>query len=404
MGKQLSDSDKYYFLNLKTDEITADFIYSNFARTYNKATRTVQSSKYNTTDTFILKKKEYMNNDEVLTNVGLFITNKLLIEPKFKNVIGYWNTPITAKVLEELDSKLIDALLDNKITRDDFIDYKNAFQWLSMQFNSVFSTSFSPKTIQVLPSVEKKKKELLKKYDSELKNGDVVTAVKVETELKDIARKEIMDDPGMDLYKSGARGSFDNNYKNINIAKGPIFDHTTGEWHFAESNFLEGIKKNELPIYGNTIISGAYPKSIATANSGYKSKQLMAGFQSEVLDENGTDCHTTEYVEITILPSIKKLVLFSYIIEGNKLVLLTNDNISKYYNKVVKLRNTSVCKRTSSGKICSVCAGQMYYKLGTKAIGLTSSTAATTLLNLNMKKFHVLSANIMELDVNDMFI
>ena len=59
----------------------------------------------------------------------------------------------------------------------------------------------------------KRKEELFKEHKEELENGDVITAVKIENELTSMAESELKGDPGMDLYNSGARGKFANNYK-----------------------------------------------------------------------------------------------------------------------------------------------------------------------------------------------
>lgn len=89
---------------------------------------------------------------------------------------------------------------------------------------------------------------------------------------------------------------------------------------------------------------------------------------------------------------------YRYIVEGNKLVLLSPDIIDKYVGKKIKLRTPIYCK---SDKLCSKCAGTLYYKLGIKNVGLTTSKLSSTLLNLNMKKFHNSTANISKIDINN---
>lgn len=399
----LTNEQKSFFLNLTIDDITAEFIESNLAdkSTVDPVTKKfkVIPSKYKTYDTFILEKGEYFNKEKVTTNIGLFIYNKLLIEEKFSDVVGYVNTPIDKNVQADIESKLSDALLNDRITVEDMATYLNRLQWLSKQFNSLFSGSFTMKTLKPIPSVVKRREELLKQNKDALDAGDVITAVKIESELKDLARKEIGTDHGMDLYKSGAKGSFDNNYKAISLIKGPIFNPVTGKYDIVKTNLIEGIEKKDVSAYANAVVTGEYPKAIGTQTSGYFSKQLTAAFQGIVLDEPGSDCGSKGYLEVLVTPWIKKDLLYRNIIENGKIVQLDNSNIDKYLNKKVKLRSPMFC---ISDNLCRTCAGSMYDKLGINNIGLTTSKVSSTLLNLSMKKFHDSSASVNKIDVNSL--
>lgn len=395
----LKDEYKKMLLGMTPDDITADFIFEYLADTTKKVNgKLVQSpSRMKTYDTFTLKKGEYFNTEDITTNVGLFIFNKFLIEESFSKVVGYVNTPVNAKVQKSIEGQISQALLDDKITVPEMVKYLNKLQWLSKEFNAVFSGSFTMKTIKPVPKVMKLKEKLVKENEEVLKKGDIATAVKIEKELLNVAREELKGDSGMDLYDSGARGSFDNNYKNIAVIKGPVYNPVTDKYDFVQSSFMEGIKKEEIPIVANSITTGAYPKAVGTQVGGYFNKQVSAAFQGVVLDKPDSDCGTKLYLDMVITPDNKSQYLHRYIIEGNKLVLLDDNNISKYINKKVKLRSPVYCK---GDKLCSRCAGVLYYKLGIENIGLTATRLAGTLLNLNLKKFHNSTANIKKIDLN----
>lgn len=128
-------------------------------------------------------------------------------------------------------------------------------------------------------------------------------------------------------------------------------------------------------------------------------KKMFAGMQSLVLDEKGTDCGSEKYVEFTITDKNKKLFLYRYILDGNKLVLLDDKNIKSYINKKVKMRSPMGCK---SDKICNICAGELYYKLGIKNIGLTTTKVTSTLLQKALKKFHDVSVKLYTVDVDEL--
>ena len=334
----LKDDYKQMLLKLTPDDITSDFIFTYLADTSKKENgKLIQvPSKIKTYDTFTLKKGEYFNTENITTNVGLFIFNKFLIEESFSKVVGYVNTPVNAKIQKNIEAKISQALLDDVIKVEDMVKYLNKLQWLSKEFNAVFSGSFTMKTLKPVPKVMKHKEKLVKENEEALKQGDIAVAVNIEKELLDMAREELKGDPGMDLYNSGARGSFDNNYKNIAVIKGPIYNPVTNKYDFVSSSFMEGIKKEEIPIVANSIPAGAYPKAVGTQVGGYYNKQISAAFQGVVLDKPGTDCGTKLTLEILINNSNKSQFLHRYIVVGSNLVLLDDNNIDKYINKKVK--------------------------------------------------------------------
>ena len=126
--------------------------------------------------------------------------------------------------------------------------------------------------------------------------------------------------------------------------------------------------------------------------------------QTEVLDEPGSDCGTVKYLKVIIPtnPKNTKDYLYRYIIEGNKLVCLTPEVIERYVGKEVKMRSPMYC--IAKDCICSKCAGENFYKLGKRSIGLTATKVATTCSRLNMKKFHENLVKSREIDIKDIFL
>lgn len=395
MGK-LPESEKKYLLGLKPEDITFELLVDIFGDKSKKENGKLKviPSRMKTSDEFVLEKGEYFNTEKLNTNAGLFIYNKLIVERELTKVLGYVNTPINSGILGSIEDKLSNAVLLDQISVDAMASYLNRTQWLAMQFHSVISGSFTMGTLKPSPSIMKERNKLLKENAQKLKDGDVIAAVKIEKQLLKSAEEELKGDHGLDLYKSGARGSFGNNFKNIAVMKGPVFNPTTGEFDIVESNFMEGIRKEELPTYGNAIITGAYPKAIGTATSGYFSKQIIAALQAVQLDKKGSDCGTKGTLTTTIQPNATKDFLYRYVVEGGKTVLMDEDNIKKYVGREIKLRSPMYCV---GKKVCRVCAGLMYEKLGIDNIGLTGARVSSTLLNLSMKKFHDTSSRLTEI-------
>lgn len=400
---KLSDKERQFLLGLKSEDIDYDLLVELFAdRCENKNGEiTIKSSRIKTYDEFILEKGEYFNKEKILTNAGLFIYNKFLIEKNLQNIVGYVNEPIDSKMLDKIEDKLSKALLNNKINQDIFVEYLNKNQWLAMRFHSVITNSFTMNTLKPNKNIIKERDKLLKENKEKLQQNDVVTAVNIEKKLLEMSKEELKNDPGLNLYASGARGSFQNNYKNMCIMKGPVYNPVTDKFDIVQSNFMEGIRKEEIPVYGNAIITSAFPKAIGTKHSGYFSKQIIAALQAITLDKPGSDCGTKGYLKIVITENLKNDFLYRYIIDGNKLVEITDENINNYLNKEVKLRSRLYC---IGKKLCNICAGNIYNKLEIENVGLTAARVSSTLLNLNMKKMHNTTASLYNIKIDDLII
>ena len=115
-------------------------------------------------------------------------------------------------------------------------------------------------TLKPSPKVMAQRDKLFRDNKEALDRNDLITGVKIEKELTDLAYETLKNDPGMDLYKSGARGTFKNNFKNISIMRGPVYDPTTNKFNMVKSNFVEGMRKDEIATYGTTVITGSYPR------------------------------------------------------------------------------------------------------------------------------------------------
>ena len=400
--KRVSEEDKKYLLSLTPEDITYELGMQLFADHVKKVDGKIveEKSRFEPTDYFNLKAGEYFNKTDIETTVGSFIFNKFIIEPRFSKYIEYVNYEVTDKGLGKLESELSQLLLTDVITTDDFADYLNRIQWLGMEFHEPLAASFTMRGLKPLDSVVKRREELIKENREALDKGDITVMSKIEKELVQMAEKEVGDDPSMDLYYSGARGSISNNYKQLSIVKGPVFNKTIGKYQFIQNSFFEGLRKEDIAAAATNVINGQYPKSCGTAVSGYKAKQVSSLGQAVVLRKDVPDCHTKGYIEIVIPASMKSKFLYRYIIDGDKLVMLDNNNIDNYVGKKIKLRSIMYCGCDSG--VCLTCAGRLYEKLEIDGIGLTTSTLTGALLNLKMKSFHDTSVKMQTIDLDDM--
>lgn len=359
-------------------------------------------ARHNTWDKFIIP-KDYFYKDQptIQTTVGRFLFNKYILQGA--NIIQhtkYINKIINKAGLSDID-QLVGSLYRNDIIdRGQFNKYIDRRDNLGYWINGMLTHTISPAMCKPLPEVEKRKKELVKQYEKEIANRDIVVMKKIEDELVSLAKELLKNDPGMDLYDSGDL-KFGDNYKNNSIIKGPILNKLDNKFDFIQTAHMDGLEIKDFPAHANSIVSGAYPSAIATAAIGYEGKQLLALMQTLEVDEKGTDCGSTKLVPITICDFNKKDHIDSYIVDNGKLVLLNENNIESYVGKRVMFRSPMTCR---TQKICNICMGELFYKLGTKYAGLSSVQMSHTNLNLALKSKHVSTIQLTSLQPEELLI
>ena len=366
--------------------------------------------RFNTYDIIDIPPNSYgpdghKNKNTFRTTVGRWWFNKCFIEKDLFNVFGYINKPITKKMNTEMNKKISYALMEDKITVEILKRYLNRQQKFQ-PYSNILSSSFSEKMLSMTGVLNKKKAELKKKYAKELQDPDkkVVAASKIEKELLDFSKEYLKDDESMDMYNSGAKASFDNNFKNMFVMKGAISspDPTEG-FDVSFSNYVDGVTKEDYGILAKSLAAGPYARTKATPKGGYQEKLFLRGYQYLKLAPKGTDCHTKRTIELYLDEDMAEMMMYSYIVEGDKLIELTSENLDKYLGKRVKFRFASMCEYEKDGQICNACAGNLFYRLGFENVGTAIPQVASVLKNVQMRSFHNSVIKLKEMDVMKAF-
>lgn len=362
-------------------------------------------SKYNPYDIITIPPGSYgktkKNKNAFVTTIGLYIYNKGCIED-VSDVIGYVNKTVTDGVFEDINSKLSYALLEDKITVKQLKDFIMQTQ-IYMSCASAICPSHTMRMILVTNEVEKHKKQVRKKYAEGLKNKDLIAATDMADEMLEFAKDYMGDDPSTDMYNSGARSSWGNNFKNMYVMKGAV-KLTDGTYDTIESSYIDGMNKEEFVIANDSAVGGPYSRAVNTAIGGHKEKLFIAATQHIKVGKPGSDCGTKRHINVTITNKNKSDWMYSYIIGNNgNLIELTSDNIDKYINKTVKLRFSALCKNAKNGVICEKCASARFNRIGITNIGITSFNAMSALKNASMKKFHDSTLDLHQIDPDDFF-
>ena len=356
------------------------------------------------TDKLTLKPKELINvTKNIETTVGLYIFNTICIVDVFNDKVNYINDTINNKVMKELTQTITNSIIKGKITSEEFGKFQEKVLWLGYQ-SELFVPGMSPKLKYPLDSVQKRKKELFEKYKDDIKNGNyIVVADKIEPELLELAKKELKDEPGFELYNKGGKPSFDNNYKNMQVMIGPIKNLHTGEYEISQSNLTDGYSNDEQHLFAGLLIDASYNRAVTTQDGGAYVKFLAAALQSVELDKEGSDCNTKLLKKVTLTKENKGRYIWKYFKESinGELILLTDENINAYIGKELLFRTMIFCK---TDKYCNKCSGELSYSLGIKSIGLSAIRVPSTFLNLALKRMHDTTVKVTRFNPEEFFV
>ena len=334
------------------------------------------------------------NKNVFTTTVGLWIYNRWNFEKELHHVIGYVNKTIKKNVFKDINQKLSYALLEDKITVDQLKHYLEKTQKI-MPFEIVLAPNLDADMLNITEKLNKMTKKLFEENKTALDAGDVVVSERIINQILDYAKEELKDVPSVDNYDAGTGASW-SNFKSFFISKGMMYDDATNTFKMVKSNYMDGISAEDYAVNAASMSGPIFMRSKRTASGGYFSKLLTGGYQHIKIGPKGSDCGTTHYVTTTLDKKNINLWMYSYIIEGNKLVELTSDNIDKYIGKTVKFRFSSMCK--SKNYICNACAGNLFNRLGEQNIGIAESQVAERLKNAMLKQFHNSEIRNSELD------
>ena len=381
-------------LDVDVNSINKTFVEEMFAAHHDKSTNTFKQANYNTTDKITLTNKEYKwVNGKVETTLGKLLFNRYVLERT--NIIehmGYWNLPINKKNLEKLTVVVNNMVIADMITTKDMGNFIDARDRLGFWCAAFLSVAISPSLVRPMDNVDKRKAELFKEYSDDINSNNPVKQIMavntIEKELMGMVRENLKGDYGYDLYASGD-GNLDNNYKTINVMRGAVFNEISKKYDVVDSSLMGGINKHNIPAFANSVVAGAYPSAVGTAEAGYMAKIILALLQSEHIDPDpNSDCGTKVTIPFTINNGNKQYVLYRYINENGKKVLTTLDNIDNFVGKTVQLYSPQCC---TNNAICGKCAGKVFHNLGVTQVGLLVTTITQKLLNLKLKSKHDLS-------------
>jgi hypothetical protein len=399
-SRLLTQDETNMILNLDSDDICISLLVDFFAKPAPD-----KEPRFNTNDYFILPKERFNTKISGYTTIGIYLINLHLIQPKFSKIFGYINKPFDGSVIGDIEDKLADELYNDRITTDDMSDYYERFLWLASEKMSFLSPSLTPALLKPPPGLRELKEKLFKEHEKELSEdnpNNVVIGSNIENELIKYSENYLKTQDGYENFASKSKINIKNNYKNMNIMKGPLKSSYTGKYRINKSDYNDGIDKSEYSSLADSAVIGSHSRAINTAKGGYLAKKSNQTLNSISAGPKGSDCGTTRYLEVYIYPGLEKTYLNRYILDNGSLKELTSENINDYVNTTVKMRSPMYC-RYDEPCYCNICLGNQPYMLGLENFGLAMSRISNKLLNLSLKKFHDLTVKISKIDIDNLF-
>jgi hypothetical protein len=389
---EISENNKNFLLSLKEEDVTLELLIKMFAN------KEKTSAMFKVDDVFTLPKGRLFNEKSERTTTGRYIFNLLVLSPKIIELVGYQNIPFDDDNLGGLENKLSEYLIEDKLTVQEFADYIDKLQWLGFITAKFLNASLTYNLLTTPKETIELRNKLIQQHKKAIAEGDLITSNKIEKQLIDDAKQRVKDIPDYQIYASGARGSFGNNYKNTSLMRGAVKNLANPDQvHISTSSLMDGIPPEEIQYYADIITQASFSRAVGTREGGYESKKLSAAFQNIVLDDESTDCGTAKTITVHLTPKNANMFMYRYIKVGEKNVLLTSDNIKDYHNKIVHARSPMYC---TSKQYCSKCAGELYYRLGIKNVGIITNRIGTSLLNASLKAFHDMTLKVVNLDID----
>lgn len=381
-------------LDADIKDVNKKLLNSLFASYHDREAHQFKDAPFKPEMRITLTKVEYPYvKESTVTTLGLLFFNRFVLEKS--NIIqhlGYWNTTITKKTAGKLATQVNNLFILDKITAEQLGEFIDRRDMLGGWSSIILAQSITTGLIRPMPDVDKRKHELFEANKEKLRSSNPVERLQasnsIENELLKMVEANLKKDQGWDMYASGVN-DMSNNYKTINVMRGAVYNELTKNFDVVESSLMNGINKYDIPASANTVVAGAYPSAVGTAEAGATAKIIMAVLQSVEIDPDpASDCGTRATIPFTITKNNYQYALYRNIVVDGKRVLTNLDNINSFVGKTVQMFSPQGC---INDKICAKCAGKVFANLGVTKAGLLTTEITQKLLNLKLKSKHNLS-------------
>lgn len=293
------------------------------------------------------------------------------------------------KVAQQISSHVVDDPKEGEEVDLDKIYVKDFKRMLSAMaslsgFTIVNSPSATEYTVQAAPGIQELKAKLLEENKDKL--HDPATIIQIEKELIKKDKEYINQDPYKGFYIKGK--SFNVSRKKLHIMQGLQARMDPDKpAQLITTSLYEPSKQEDIPALIDGLREGSYSRGAATALGGEAVKFVYRVYSAaEIIKE---DCGTRLGIPRVIGQDNKPSAFIgTYIIDGNKDILITEENLKDFIGKKVLTRSPGFCKADIGGRgYCLRCFGEKMrgYEQSLASYG----AAVTSTMNTRfMKKMH----------------
>lgn len=335
------------------------------------------------------------------TTVGRLILNSFIMCEEYIERFGYINSPMNSSVNAKFHENLSVLLVNNSINYKVYNDIINRIDWLGANLTNHTGLCIDYDSLNMSKSFKEHKNKVYENLKKTNASGSEI--LKAEDELIDMATKEKSHTGMYKMIKSGAKGSFTNNYKVLNIGRG-IIKNGAGDLKLISNDLSTGNGSAEYIELSNNSILGTYGRSMKTAQGGYLTKLVSAGFSYLSIDTSSNDCGTKYFLSTKLTNNNFKEYLYRNVRQKgtHDFTELTLDNYKTFINKEIEYRSPMFCHAKEG--ICPMCYGHLHEKNGIRSgLNVVLTDLTSKIMNTSMKSFHDLTVKYYSVDISKYF-
>lgn len=248
-------------------------------------------------------------------------------------------------------------------------------------YNQLFVPSATPYTMTAAPKAKARLKELLEEHKDDLNNP--VTIAKIWKEVAVLDREYLESDPDKGFVIKG---------KTVDVVRKRLFYMFgieadfggNGEHTFIAKPLDEGLDLSKADIMNNSVREGSINRGVLTAQGGEKFKRIIQATSGVLVEAE--DCGSKASIEIHLTKKNVDRFNNCYLFDGEKEVLLSQENQKQYLGKVVNFRSPEFCNITD-GNYCIHCVGE-FIRGRPKALPMLDSDVGSIMMAINMAMMH----------------
>lgn len=317
------------------------------------------------------------------TTVGRMLVNAFVMYGSFGGKVPYHNESMKVETFNKILIKQLrdeDKAKGDDVTVTEMVQCFDRLTFIS-SLATIINVAATKKTISAPDGLEKKKKELLAKYEGQL--DDPVKLAEFEEELDQFDRAFLADDKDSDKILTGkTRTARRKMY--LAFGKPSGFD---GKETAITSSLMDGLEvsRKNLPQYMDDLRHGSYSRGSSTAKSGYIYKVLQRALTS--LTIVNTTCNTTVGLTRDITDKdYMNLLGRSVKVSGKWKILESPEEAKQFAGKTTEIRSAMYC--TSPGNtLCYSCLNESY-KDNEAGVTNLASIFSDALMILFLKAMH----------------